>query len=667
MNRDVIEQEAMQFLQRGSSEKALERYLVILRHEPKDRRIRQKVAELSLALGKKPEAIRHFTDVARSLKTSGQERAAISIYNQIVELSPQDNEIRSELAECLEAAGRRPEARKVWEDAFATTDRREAKKAIEFARRVARLAPGEVPMQVRVAELLEGNRQEAEAFEAWKALGDEARRFGRSDDRARFFERALKLRSSDAASLLSAAEARLLLGEARAALAHLQLAYGQDPRSIGVLTLLGKALATLDQKDKARKVWLQAARRLEETGDRAAQVEALQSALDCGPDDAEIRAQLDKVAAEARRQKMRLTERPWAQPVGEAEIQVVVRALVLQRYGFLDRALAAVREAPDGVRDGVACQVLLGELLIAAGEVQEGGQRLRALRLSGGAAAVDLADRLAVLGLPPQDLPREDTEEAILDDDTDGTSPSVSDASLGVVRSTESRPRPSPAVAPAASGPEADGDRLASEGRLAEAISAYRRALSQDPSNTEVLLKIGELMNSQRTAEPSVAPRAVEPPVRDEPKASSNSNERMQNVSFSMDAGPGEGDGIDLDSDVDVIGDARAMVCVGLFDEAIDLLRGNDDVESLVVQALAARGQGRPDNVIGRLERAVQAGSESHPAYVEALWELSGAYLVRKKVGNAERLLDEIERLDPLWRPQEMASRRRGIELLRQR
>jgi tetratricopeptide (TPR) repeat protein len=205
VNRDAIEQEAMQFLQRGNSEKALERYLAILRHEPKDRRIRQKVAELCLSLGKKAEAIRHFAEVARALKAAGQERAAISIYTQLLDLSPQDNDVRVELAECLETAGRRNEARKIWEDAFQAADRREPRKAIEYARRVARLAPGEVPMHIRVAELLEGSRQEAEAFEAWKALGDEARRFGRTDDRARFFERALKLRSNDPASLLSAA------------------------------------------------------------------------------------------------------------------------------------------------------------------------------------------------------------------------------------------------------------------------------------------------------------------------------------------------------------------------------------------------------------------------------------------------------------------------------
>ena len=110
----------------------------------------------------------------------------------------------------------------------------------------------------------------------------------------------------------------------------------------------------------------------------------------------------------------------------------------------------------------------------------------------------------------------------------------------------------------------------------------------------------------------------------------------------------------------------RTGVC--LYDqEALDLLRGQEDVEALVVQALASRALGRLDGAQGRLERAVQLGGAHHPAYVEALWELAGLYLLRKKAGNAERLLDEVASLDPTWRPIELSARRRGIELLRAR
>ncbi|MCK6504623.1 tetratricopeptide repeat protein [Myxococcota bacterium] len=665
MNRDILEQQAMQQLQRGNTEKALDAYLQVLRLDPKDRRIRQKVAELYITLGRKPEAIRHLTDVARSLKGSGQERAAVSLYMQLLSLKPDDFDARAELAECLEVTGRRQEARKVWEEAFHLVDRREPRKAIDCARRVARLSPGEVPAQVRVAELLEASRQEAEAFQAWSQLGVEARRFGRADDQARFLERALKLRPDDQATLLSAAEARIVQGEPRLALVHLQQAYAKDPRDVGLLTLLGRALQALGQLDKARKVWLQAARRQVELGDREAQVDALRHALECGEDDPALRAELERANTEARRLKIRLTDRPWAQPVTEAEARVLVRAQVQHRYGFSDRALATLAAAPAEIRGGVAWQVHQGELLIAMGRLAEGVDLLRSVSPPGATAGIELSDRLEVLGVPPVQLPRDDTEEVIVDEDTHGPVSTIA----GLEEATSEKYRaalsatsnPTRSVALATDPDEARGDELAGRGDVHGAIAAYRKALARNPSNTEVLIKIGEVMSA-----PGVGPAATIPlPLpSEEPQISLELDESA--------VVPGGFSGFgDLPEDEphepDPVAEARALVAVGEFEQALDLLRGNDDVEALVVSALASRGLGRVDQVQARLERAVQAGGEHHPAWIEALWELSGHYLLKRRLGNAERLLDDVARLDPSWRPVELRARRRGIELLRAR
>lgn len=679
MDRDKLEQQAMQQLQRGNTEKALDAYMQILRVEPKDRRIRQKVAELYLTLGRKPEAIRHFTDVARGLRSSGQERAAISVYMQLLSLKPEDHEARAELAECLESAGRRQEARKVWDEAFHVVDRREPRKAIEYARRVARLSPGEVPQQVRVAELLEANRQEAEAFDAWTALGAEARRFGRADDQGRFLERALKLRPDDMGTLLSAAEARVVQGEARVALAHLQQAYGQDPRNVRLLTLLGRALQALGQVDKARKVWVQAARRQAEEGDREAQVDALRHALECGEDDPSLRNELERANSEARRQRVRLVERSWAQPVTDDEVRVLTRSQVLRRYGFPDRARATLEAAPPEVKAGVAWQVHQGELLVAIGEKEAGIAALRGIRPPGAAAALELADRLEVLGVvgvAQTEIPREETEEAIVDEDTHGPlgtgadraepEPEPEDTDENNATEPDALSSMSDAQASwpafAVDSDEARGDDLAARGDSAGAVAAYRRALARQPANTELLLKIGEAMSRPSAATPSAPPRPALPVDAAIPL---DLPDPGGTVDFG--AGFGEVDPDALDASVDVIAEARAHVAIGQYEQALDLLRGVDDIEALVVQALASRGLGRNDGVQGRLERAVQSGQEHHPAYVEALWELAGLYLLRNKAGNAERLLDEVSMLDPGFRPVEMAARRRGLELLRAR
>lgn len=661
MNRDKLEQEAMDLLRRGQSERALERYLAILRHDPRDRRIRQKVAELYLSLGRRPEAARHFTDVARAMQAAGQQRQAASLFKQLVDLKPDDHETLADYATCLSDLGRKSEARAVWEDAFRLVERRDPRVAVTYAEKVARLSPGETPPKVRVAELLESNRREDEAFEHWTRLAAEARRFGRPDDQARFLERALKLRTDDLPSLLDAAEARIVQGEVRQGLAHLQYAYSLDSSDVRLLGLLGRGLQELGQAPKARKVWLQAAQRHAELGNREAQVEALRHALECGDADPRIQAELDRADAEAARQRMRLHDKDWAQPGTEAELRCVVRARTQMQYGFPDLARTTLERADAAVKSGVSWKVHMAELLLVLGEPAAAVGILRGVRPPSDAALRDLAERLEVLGTggapAPASLTREETEELIEDDDTAATG--------------EHPPEPVPEIAPpreevtspfdfmSAEEVEAEGDRLADEGDVQNAIAAYRRVLSLAPSNTHVLMKIGEVMsgswNRQRVREDHSSPIAISIPEPDaEPE-----------VDFGAAFGEVDPDAIDhLD---DAIGDARALLEVGEYEASLDRLRGMDDIEALVVQAQAARALGRLDSAQGRLERAVQAGSEHHPAYIEALWELAGIYLLRHKLGNAERILDEAALIDPTWRPVEMAARRRGIELLRQR
>lgn len=658
MNRDQLEQEAMNLLRRGQSEKALEKYLAILRQDAKDRRIRQKVADLYLSLGRKPEAARHLQDVAKSMVAAGQLRQAASVYVQLVDLKPDEHELRADLAGCLTELGRKSEARVAWEEAFRLVERREVKAAIEYARNVARLAPGEVPPKVRVAELLENNRREDDAFAEWVRLGDEARRFGRPDDQARFLERALKLRPDDMDTLLDAADARIKQGEVRQALVHLQHAYGLDPRHVRLLTLLGRGLQALGQLPKARKVWLQAARRQAELGNREAQVDALRHAMECGEPDAALQDELERADAEAARQRVRLHDLDWAQPTTDAEVRCLVRARTERRYGFPDRARATLEQADPVVKAGVAWAVHYGELLVSTGAQDQGVRVLAGVRPPSEGATRDLAQRLEVLGTHGLARPAPEPAEELVDDED--TAPDQ------VAAPGEPAEPPDDEPAPAGDPREAEarGDALAADGDSEAAIAAYREALAFEPGNVDILRKIGEVLSE---AAARARGQARKPRTEDHsaPIPLAIPEPDLEGLDFG--SAFSEVDPDEMESIDDAIGDARALVEIGQYEEAMDRLRGQDDLEALVVQAIAARALGRLDGAQGRLERAVQAGNEHHPAYVEALWELAGVYLLRKKLGNAERILDEVAVVDPGWRPVELAARRRGIEILRQR
>ena len=56
IDRNRLEQEAVKLLQRGKTDQALQRYQTLVRDDPRDRRIRQKLAELYLQTGQNSQS-----------------------------------------------------------------------------------------------------------------------------------------------------------------------------------------------------------------------------------------------------------------------------------------------------------------------------------------------------------------------------------------------------------------------------------------------------------------------------------------------------------------------------------------------------------------------------------------------------------------------------------
>ena len=74
IDRNRLEQEAVKLLQRGKTDQALQRYQTLVRDDPRDRRIRQKLAELYLQTGQNSQAEQHFRQLVKSFRRAGQEK-----------------------------------------------------------------------------------------------------------------------------------------------------------------------------------------------------------------------------------------------------------------------------------------------------------------------------------------------------------------------------------------------------------------------------------------------------------------------------------------------------------------------------------------------------------------------------------------------------------------
>ncbi len=669
IDRNRLEQEAVKLLQRGKTDQALQRYQTLVRDDPRDRRIRQKLAELYLQTGQNSQAEQHFRQLVKSFRRAGQEKRAIPLLRQLVKLKPDDAELQVDLGDLQIATGFPDQAKKTYEAVVERLERHHPDEAVPVVEKLIKLSPGDLPIQIKLAELFEASNWSQRACDEWYRLGREARRLGRTDDRSRFLEYALRLRPETLPILQEAAEARLALGEAEGALGHLQSAYQQAPADPVTLRLLAQTLEDLEQGAKARPIWLAAAASLADTGDALGRLEALRRALALG-DDAELRAEVGAADQAAERFRLRLTDCTWAQPAPGTEEKLVYKAQVQGRYGFVGRARKTL-----GDRASVAVLSALVEILAESGDAAGAVGVLDGIEAPSEEAAQALELRRSVLegrevaAEPAADAPSDEVEDdELIDDFDDDELIDDLDEDEDALDEATDPGSPSP-VAPEADH-EAEGDAAFGAEKWDEALAAYRRGLMANPSSESLLMKLGEVMKAKAAPSPAPAPAPAAPDFGGSFGDGGLGSMDADAFSF-LDEPAGAGAGVESSVSTgseDRLGagleDAEALLAVGALEQAEAVLGGEESLGAAVVRARVFRARADAAAATRLLRNAVGDASEDDVAYLPALLELAQLNAATGKVRSAKRLLDEIVDIDDSYAPTLVARVRHGLSLL---
>jgi tetratricopeptide (TPR) repeat protein len=637
MDRNQLEQEALSQLNRGSAEGALRAYSAILKLDPRDRRIRQKVGELLLKLGRPLEAEKQYREVADGLTREGAHRAAVAVLKQLVALRGDDAGLQMDLAESYIASGYANDARGHLDTAMRLyIGAGRALDAAKAARKLAEQNPGEPAARLKVAELLEAGGDNAGAAAVYQDVAEEYRRRGRPDEVGRVAEMALRLRPDDVGLLVDAAAARVESGEWKRALAHLQLAFAAAPREARILDLLARAFEGVGQPDKALKVLGELVRVAAERPDPAAEADALRRAARLSPADGELRQRLADAEDRVSRMERRLTQLALAEPASEDDLRAQVRAEVYLRYGFADRAEAALREALERRPDALGLVAAMAEVEVVRGRRDEALRFMERILPLAGAESGAVVDRMAVLrgGLGADPAPE---------------APAVA-AGRDLLSARPAADLPPAEPEAGAESAEARGDRLAAVGDLPGAMMAWREALAENPQHDGVLAKIAALRSATR---PAPAPAPVEDeidPFADFGPEDGTFAEVLPDMLEELPA-------VDMD-------EARSLVAVGMWSDALAMLSAVETLEARVLVAQAIRGLGDVTRALDSLREAVNDAAEEDPAYADALFELSALYTATGKPRAAVRLLEELRDLDAAYRATEVEARMRGLQKL---
>jgi tetratricopeptide (TPR) repeat protein len=193
-------QAAEKLVARGKISQAIREYRKLLRQNPNDANMLNRVGDLYARQDRVDDAVELFRKIAESYSRDGFFVKAIAIYKKILRLDPTQLEVYEKLAELYHRQGLISEARSqylVLVDYY--TKHRNTAATIEIHRKMADLEPNDPSPRVRLAELYLREGLIEETIGEYQRIAELMLDHGRVEEATKVYLRALEVDSEDLA------------------------------------------------------------------------------------------------------------------------------------------------------------------------------------------------------------------------------------------------------------------------------------------------------------------------------------------------------------------------------------------------------------------------------------------------------------------------------------
>jgi pilus assembly protein FimV len=205
-NKSKALENALKFLNQGKPAQAIAEYQQILRADPKDQATLMTVGDLFARQGEMSQAVEYFERLAQVYLSDGFNSKAIAIYKKIAKLAPNELPPLERLADLYVQQGVLSEARPLFlQIAEAHLKANHAPKAVEVLHRLLEVEPENLRVQMRLAELYNVMGQKKEAAQTYLAYAQRLYDHGEMSEAQKLADRALEVDLGNSqASLLRA-------------------------------------------------------------------------------------------------------------------------------------------------------------------------------------------------------------------------------------------------------------------------------------------------------------------------------------------------------------------------------------------------------------------------------------------------------------------------------
>ncbi len=371
---------AQKQLARNNIEKALKELSRIVRDDPKDLRVRQKVAELLARQGKIAEAMREFQVVAEAYERGGFYPKAAAIYKQMLRFEPDQmlwhlslGEIYQQLALLSDAMDHFNIVAQHYEQHGSVKER------TDIYEKLLKLNPDSLEYGEKLADLYAKEADTMAAFEVWRSLAEALEARGDTEGLTRVYERMSEVKPDDLMIVRALADLYLDRGDPRRALAKLQICFKHDPQDTETLNLLADAFVDLGEHEKAIAVLKELAQIYDSLGYEEYRNQVYDRISEIDPQAGsgfDTDASLELPGADEVVDGLQLGE---AIELSEDAQRAVAEAEVYLQYGLADKAQAALERATAQFPEAWDAQRTLVRLYAAAGDLAQAQDRLNTM------------------------------------------------------------------------------------------------------------------------------------------------------------------------------------------------------------------------------------------------------------------------------------------------
>ncbi|MDH5676768.1 MAG: tetratricopeptide repeat protein, partial [Myxococcales bacterium] len=297
VDRAKAQKAAQKYLSKGQIDRAIVEYRKVVEADPSDARSLLKLGDLYTKQGAIKEGNQAYRVVAEQYANQGFFLKAVAVFKQMLKSDPADLSIWQRLGEMYEALSLTSDALSTYEqvvEGYARAGHPDG--ALEALGRIGALDPNNVAATIRYAEGMSKADRIDEAVDAFRRGADVLKAQGRVDDYVKVTERLLFHSHEDIDRALDVAAIYIERSQPKPALSHLQTCFKADPKAPATLGLLARAFQLLEQPGKAISVYRELAGIHAAKGATDDEVETLRRLLELAPGDAQARQRLGELS-----------------------------------------------------------------------------------------------------------------------------------------------------------------------------------------------------------------------------------------------------------------------------------------------------------------------------------------------------------------------------------